>query len=344
MNIANRTCRLAAFAATLATAHAAHATLALNPTGIADGFTLSTFITGTSNGFANYEFVSLAIALNGKVLAQNGADSKIYIFNDTDGQSVGTELSSVPYTIPSGTGLVLTTAGGQAYGVYAQGGRFVNVSGAGVVGSTIGPSNLTGFFGLWGNPVNGHIIATTFTQGLVDLDPVSGSFTPIEPNGHYDGVTVTPDGLTAYVADYMTDSIKGFTISTGNLVFDSGDLLGAGTTVGPDGMGVISGTCSLAGNIIVNSNDGTVALVNPSGNTYTVIANGGSRGDFASIDTNNGSLFLSQDEQIARLTLGNGCSIGGVLHDAPEPPAFALLAAGLLASLRRWRKPSGRAG
>lgn len=345
MRIPAQAFRLSLFAAaSLAVANTANATLALTAAGVADGFTLSTFVTGTSNGYGNYEFVSLAIAPNGKVLAQNSADSKIYIFNDADGQSVGSELSSVPYTVPSGTGLVLTTAGGQDYGVFAQGGRFVNVSGVGVVGATIGPPSLTGFYGLWGNPVNGHIIATTNTLGLVDLDPTTGLFTTIEPNGHYDGVTVTPDGLTAYVADFMTDSIKGFDIGTGNLVFNSGDLLGPGTLVGPDGMGVIGGTCSLAGSIIVDNNDGTVALVNPSSNSYSVIANGGSRGDFASIDTNNGSLFLSQDEQIARLTIGNGCSIGANLPTVPEPATPALLVAGLAGALLGRKKKAGRAG
>jgi hypothetical protein len=60
----------------------------------------------------------------------------------------------------------------------------------------------------------------------------------------------------------------------------------------PDGTGVIAGG-ALAGDINVNDNDGTVGLIDPSTGTETIIASGGTRGDFVSPDLTNGTLFLA---------------------------------------------------
>jgi hypothetical protein len=59
-----------------------------------------------------------------------------------------------------------------------------------------------------------------------------------------------------------------------------------------------------------------------------IIAAGGTRGDFVSADLNNGTLFLSQTEQVARLSCGPGCSIGGP-PTVPEPATMLLFVAGL---------------
>ena len=59
----------------------------------------------------------------------------------------------------------------------------------------------------------------------------------------------------------------------------------------------------------MNDNNGTVVLLIPSRpvgdpGRSIVIASGGTRGDFVSPDTSNGTLFLSQNEQVARLSCG----------------------------------------
>ena len=78
--------------------------------------------------------------------------------------------------------------------------------------------------------------------------------------------------------------------------------------------------------IVVNNNDGTVGLLNPTNGNYTTIADNGTRGDWVSLDTNNGSLFLSQQERIDRLTCGANCTFGAT----PEPSSIDLLGAGIL--------------
>jgi hypothetical protein len=45
--------------------------------------------------------------------------------------------------------------------------------------------------------VNGHIIAAA-NQGLIDIDPVAGTFRVITSNPGADGVSVSPDGATLY--------------------------------------------------------------------------------------------------------------------------------------------------
>jgi hypothetical protein len=133
---------------------------------------------------------------------------------------------------------------------------------------------------------------------------------------------VSPDGTTAYVENGV---IQAYEINTGSLLRSFPNF-----GHGPDGTGVISGG-PLNGDIIVNNNDGTVGLLDPTKpdgdpNQFVLIATGGTRGDFVSPDLTNGTLFLSQNEQVARLSCGPDCSIGAPI---PEPESYALLLAGL---------------
>ncbi len=100
-----------------------------------------------------------------------------------------------------------------------------------------------------------------------------------------------------------------------------------GVTVSPDGTGVIAGGV-FDGDIIVNSNNGTVGLINHLTGVETVIATGGARGDLVSPDTSNGTLLLSTTDTMYRLSCGPNCSIGSV-GNVSEPATVGLMTLGL---------------
>jgi hypothetical protein len=66
------------------------------------------------------------------------------------------------------------------------------------------------------------------------------------------------------------------------------------------------------GYVIANNNDGTVSLTDPIGATQTIFARGGTRGDFASPDTNNGTLLLPEYDFSYRLSAPGAHSVASL--------------------------------
>jgi hypothetical protein len=302
----------------------AHAQLTLTPAGVTDGFTLSTFVGGYSfGGGIAYGPLAQGILPNGTVVTGSFGDSKIYVFNDVDNQTLSSAISATTYVPTTGNPQwAMATAGGQVYGAQIQASQIMQFSNGGTfapmgpVGSPV--RSLTDNLGLWGDPVNGHLIAAS-SQGLVDITPSTGSFGVINANLFPDGVTVSPDGTKIYAA--LNGNVIEVDMTTGNVL---ATFNGQGR--GPDGTGVLIGGL-FNGDIVVNNNDGTVGLIDPTVGTETIIANGGTRGDFVSADTNNGTLFLSQLQAVDRLGCGPGCSIS-VSPGVPEPSTWAMMLLG----------------
>jgi hypothetical protein len=315
--------------------------LALTPQGIADGFTLSTFATTNpgNTGCCAGPF-GVAVTNNDSVIVTTG-NGPSYVFADSDGQTPGSAL----FTHSSNSVVTAyATASGKAYG--AQSGHFVEFNNDGTVNHTLTSVTPAPDLGMWGNLTNGHIIASS-NDGLIDIDPLAngglGSFRVINSGLFPDGVTVSSDGLTAYVENGGT--IQAYSIATGVLLKTFNSF---GTLSSPDGSGVIGSTNSLNGDIIVNFNGngsttGGIGLIDPTSLAFTVIATGGTRGDYVSPDTDNGTLFLDYSDTVERLSCGPNCSIGGPPPppSVPEPGTFALMGTGvflLAASVRRLRK------
>src|SRR5207249_1404103 len=77
---------------------------------------------------------------------------------------------------------------------------------------------------------------------------------------------------------------------------------------GVDGCALGSGT--LAGYAFANTNPGTVVRINLATGDTTLIASGGDRGDFVSVDPDSGSLLLTQTSTIVRLVPPAGGCFG----------------------------------
>ncbi len=281
--------------------------LELTAAGIADGFTLSEFVSGFPGGSVGP--LGMAVNSDGNVIV-NDSNGLNYVFTDVDGQTVANALSSTPNP---GYPPAYAYSNGSVWGSTGFGGQFVKLNNDGTVNTTYSSIPVTN--GLWTNPVNGHLLGAG-GAGIIDID-VSGA-TPtyrVVTSSGSDGVTVSPDGKTVY-----NTGVTGFDIATGAVVYGTFSVSGA------DGMGVISGG-ALNGDIVVNSNYGFVALLNSLGN-QTIIADTGSRGDYTSPDRTDGSLFLTQSDSIWRLKIAGGTIGGGPTPGVPEPSTWAMLLLG----------------
>lgn len=302
----------------------AQAVLTLTQDAVDLGFTLSTFATLTpgSTGFGPF---GVAVTSSGDVLVSNYANATMYVFKDIDGQTAASALLTRPST--SGT-TAYATAGGQAYG--AQNGKFVQFTANGAVDHALTGVSTFPYLGMWGNLTNGHIVATS-SAGLIDIDPLAnggtGSQRVIAPV-FGDGVTVSPDGKTAFLE--RSGGFATYDIATGAFGYSVSGFPGA------DGTGVISSTNALNGNVVVNTNLGEVWMYNPQTAAKTLLAKGGTRGDYVAADTTNGTLFLDYSEGVYRLGCGANCGIGSP-PTVPEPGSMALVAGGVgvVALLRR---------
>ena len=294
------------------TALPVHAALTLTPAGISAGFSLTTFYSDS----AYYGMLQATTTSSGQVLATGYARDELYLLPDVDGQNYGTITTKVSLG-GYGSAYSVATVGGKSYFSPGFGGTYYQVN---TTTLALTPLSLDmavqPFLGLWGNQATGHLVSSS-NLGLVDIDPITGHVRVITPTSGFDGVSVSPDGKTVYGA-IGGSTVLGYDIATGTQVLNA--VVGRGV----DGTGVISGT-AYAGFIVADNNDGTIGLIDPATGIETIIAEGGTRGDFVGPDLTNGTLFVSTADMMYRLKIAGG-TIGG--PGVPEPATWLMMIGG----------------
>jgi hypothetical protein len=277
--------------------------LTLTAAGMAAGFKLTTFAFNFPIAADTGGPLGMAFTMSGGVMVSDSPGDVRVFATDTDGQNAANVTPGGSFG--NNHAFALARAGSNFYLANWQAGKIVQLNADGSFNQDIVAMGLP--TGMVANPVNGHLLVTSQTlNAIVDVDPIAKtSRTLISGLSRPDGISITPDGKTVYVSNYGAGHILGFDMSTSTQVFDSGFISG-----GADGNALGSG--SLAGTIFVNTNDGRVIEVSLSTLAQTVLASGGTRGDFIANDPN-GTLLVTQSSEIDRLTPpgGGGLTLAG---------------------------------
>ena len=141
-----------------------------------------------------------------------------------------------------------------------------------------------------------------------EINPVAKTKT-LFTNGDIDGLALRPTAARLFSLNEDTGMITGYSIATGGVVFNP-------LFVSREIDGAVQGLPTLGNNLFVNTRDGKIIEVNLNTRTETTIADGGSRGDFASVDRINGTLLFTQSDSIVRLSLAAQVSA------VPLPPGI----------------------
>jgi sugar lactone lactonase YvrE len=286
----------------------ASADMMLTADGIAQGFTLSTFAsgfvsTGSTDQEQNFGPTGIAFPGSGVVVIADSTSGDVFRFSsDTDGQvaTAASLLASYGQFNPKG----LVFFNGVTVMILARDGKLVALDpNTGSTSLIVSGLPQDGPLDVVGNPLTGHYFVSTQTgsPGTVDVNPVTQMFTQFSGGG--DGLTISPDGKTLLVTlDYQGQGyLIGYDTTTAMQVFLDSDVPG-----GPDGTAFGFGT--LQGKLFANTHDGHIMEVDLATGAQTVIAAGGSRGDFVKVDPYNGSLLVTQSNSVLRLLAPPGGS------------------------------------
>ncbi|HUP82468.1 MAG TPA: putative Ig domain-containing protein [Pirellula sp.] len=247
--------------------------------------------------------LGIAFPVSGGVLITDHGGNVRPFPTDVDGQDAS--KFSPAQNFGFGRAFDMAQIGSKIYMSQRDNGAVVQINDDGTFKQTI-VVGLAQPHGIVANPTNGHLMVSSYNANVVyDIDPVAKT-TSVLFNASLDGISISADGSVLYgaAAPSGLDRIYGYSLlagSVGNIVFDSGVVSGD-----PDGTALGGG--ALAGTLFANNNDGTIIAIDLNTKKQTVIASSGTRGDFAKIDPNNGTMLLTQTESVVRLRLPIGSS------------------------------------
>ena len=282
--------------------------LTLTPAAVTAGYKLTSFASHFFYGtpyWAGLGVGPLGIEFSGTRVVITDDDGDVRSFPDVDGQDASQTAVGQNYDYEGAVGLA--HLGGKFYMTNKTQQSVVQINADGTLNQVV-VTGIAGATGIVGNPATGHLFVTTSgTPCIYDVDPdkktstlwLSGLPAP-------DGMALSSDNKILYVAmENASGDIVGYDTTTKEVKWDYNQRNPGTPIANPDG--IVLGSGSLAGKLVVNTNLGKVYQIDTLTGAAVLLASGGSRGDFVSADPG-GSELLTQTDSVLRLTPPPGSS------------------------------------
>jgi uncharacterized repeat protein (TIGR01451 family) len=211
------------------------------------------------------------------------------------GATISQNLLNLDLALSHGKYYATTDALPTAFGVYSFDPATL------AVGKLIAPFPGVAY-GLIGDPLTNDLYVATGNGIWRIQDPdTSPVTTHVVPAGAaFDGIAMTADGQHIWAANRNLDAVQEYGLpNPTTLPLQASVKVGHGV----DGIAIAQSTApgGVANNVFVNNNDGTIVRIDTNNNNaVSVVASGGSRGDFATVGPD-GCFYVTQTDRVVKL-------------------------------------------
>jgi uncharacterized repeat protein (TIGR01451 family) len=157
-------------------------------------------------------------------------------------------------------------------------------------------------YGLVGDPLSNDLyVSSNGIWRIQNPDSASPVLTHVYTSDGFDGMSISADGQHIWAANRTHDSVQEFSRPGPNGMISL--LANVPVGRGVDGIAIARGDApgGVANNVFVNDNDGTIVRIDTNNhNLVSVVASGGSRGDFATVGPD-GCFYVTQSDKVVKL-------------------------------------------